>query len=235
MAPTKESPLYECGALAPFAERCHGDYNGAPSPKGSKKKDVSSESSRSSPLRQSRRSSDPDSGSSASNEARASTQEAIARLPSLSRMRSQLDGPADRATSASSGPSTSAAATEPVALDIDALIATLEEEDRANQHAPETSSTVTGNSCTVPDDWLNTKLEEGLTTAEVESRRRKCGFNQMNEEKDRPVRRWLGYFHGPIQYVMLVSIIHHMQGISFERPMLFVIDLATNIETFIGH
>lgn len=36
----------------------------------------------------------------------------------------------------------------------------------------------------VPDDWLDTELRQGLSTAEVESRRKKTGFNELTTEKE---------------------------------------------------
>lgn len=49
---------------------------------------------------------------------------------------------------------------------------------------------------------LNTDTRLGLTEAEVISRRRKYGLNQMKEEKENLILKFFGFFVGPIQFVM---------------------------------
>jgi H+-transporting ATPase len=58
----------------------------------------------------------------------------------------------------------------------------------------------------VPEDWLSTDIKKGLTTADVESRRRKVGFNELATEKENMILKFIGYFRGPILYGMLQSI-----------------------------
>ena len=55
----------------------------------------------------------------------------------------------------------------------------------------------------VPEDWLTTDIKLGLTTAEVESRRRKTGFNELATEKENMLLKFIGYFRGPVLYGML--------------------------------
>jgi H+-transporting ATPase len=52
----------------------------------------------------------------------------------------------------------------------------------------------------IPDEWLNTDIKKGLTAAEVEERRRKCGWNELVTEKENLFLKFLGYFQGPILY-----------------------------------
>jgi H+-transporting ATPase len=52
----------------------------------------------------------------------------------------------------------------------------------------------------VPDEWLTTDIKKGLTAAEVEERRRKCGWNELVTEKENLFLKFLGYFQGPILY-----------------------------------
>ncbi|RMZ84546.1 hypothetical protein DV737_g1134, partial [Chaetothyriales sp. CBS 132003] len=59
----------------------------------------------------------------------------------------------------------------------------------------------------VPEEWLNTDIKQGLTTAEVESRRRKTGFNELTTEKENMFIKFLGYFRGPILYVMELAVL----------------------------
>ncbi|PTB63833.1 calcium ATPase, partial [Trichoderma citrinoviride] len=85
--------------------------------------------------------------------------------------------------------------------DIDALIEDLESEDgHAFDEDEEETNPATGR--VVPEDMLQTDSRLGLTEAEVLARRRKYGLNQMKEEKENLVLKFLGFFIGPIQFVM---------------------------------
>lgn len=97
--------------------------------------------------------------------------------------------------------------------DIDALIEDLESEDgHAFEEEEEETSPSTGGRV-VPDDMLQTDSRLGLTEAEVVARRRKYGLNQMKEEKENLVLKFLGFFVGPIQFVMEVSFFFlHLHG-----------------------
>ena len=52
----------------------------------------------------------------------------------------------------------------------------------------------------VPEEWLLTDVHQGLTSAEVELRRKKTGFNELTTEKENLFLKFLGYFRGPILY-----------------------------------
>jgi len=52
----------------------------------------------------------------------------------------------------------------------------------------------------IPEDWLLTDINTGLTSAEVENRRRKTGFNELSTEKENMFLKFIGYFRGPILY-----------------------------------
>ncbi len=56
----------------------------------------------------------------------------------------------------------------------------------------------------IPEDMLQTDTRVGLTSDEVLQRRRKYGLNQMKEEKENMILKFLGFFVGPIQFVMEV-------------------------------
>lgn len=88
--------------------------------------------------------------------------------------------------------------------DMDALIDELESQDG---HAEEEEEGETVNAATgrvVPEDQLQTDTRIGLTESEVTARRKKYGMNQMKEEKENLILKFLGYFIGPIQFVMEV-------------------------------
>ncbi|KAI9883850.1 MAG: plasma membrane H+-ATPase [Watsoniomyces obsoletus] len=89
--------------------------------------------------------------------------------------------------------------------DIDALIDDLESQDGGDIEEEEV--TEPGGARPVPEDQLNTDTRIGLTDAEVLGRRKKYGLNQMKEEKENLILKFLMYFVGPIQFVMEAAAI----------------------------
>lgn len=87
--------------------------------------------------------------------------------------------------------------------DLDVLIEELEsldpDEALDDDHGP------LGPERQVPEELLQTDTTQGLVEPEVIQRRRKYGLNMMKEEKENLFRKFLGYFVGPIQFVMEVS------------------------------
>jgi H+-transporting ATPase len=51
-----------------------------------------------------------------------------------------------------------------------------------------------------PEEWLNTDMKMGLKSADVESRRKKTGWNELTTEKENMFLKFLSYFTGPILY-----------------------------------
>jgi H+-transporting ATPase len=88
--------------------------------------------------------------------------------------------------------------------DIDALIAELESEDGDPEDEEEAAPGMSARP--IPEELLNTDTRKGLTSQEVTERRRKYGLNQMAEEKENMIKKFLGYFVGPIQFVMEVCL-----------------------------
>ena len=88
--------------------------------------------------------------------------------------------------------------------DIDALIEELESQDAAIDNDEE-ETVQPGGARTVPEELLQTSTRTGLSSADVATRRKKYGLNQMKEEKENLVLKFLGFFIGPIQFVMEVS------------------------------
>ncbi|KAI1392140.1 plasma-membrane proton-e [Hypoxylon trugodes] len=56
-----------------------------------------------------------------------------------------------------------------------------------------------------PESWLETDIQHGLTTAQVEERRRRFGWNELMAEKENMFAKVLSYFQGPILYVMEIA------------------------------
>jgi H+-transporting ATPase len=88
--------------------------------------------------------------------------------------------------------------------DMDALIDELESQD-GHAEEEEEDDVNPGTGRVVPEDQLQTDTRIGLTESEVLARRKKYGMNQMKEEKENLILKFLGYFIGPIQFVMEVS------------------------------
>lgn len=59
----------------------------------------------------------------------------------------------------------------------------------------------------VPQYWLNTEMRHGLTSTEVENRRKKTGWNELTSEKENMFLKFLMYFTGPILYVMELAVL----------------------------
>ncbi len=58
----------------------------------------------------------------------------------------------------------------------------------------------------VPEHLLQTDVTHGLSESEVKDRRSTYGFNQLREHKRSHIKQFLGFFVGPIQFVMEVSL-----------------------------
>jgi H+-transporting ATPase len=102
--------------------------------------------------------------------------------------------------------------------DMDALIEELESQDNAIEE--EEDETPAGAARTVPEELLQTSTRDGLTSAEVLQRRKKYGLNQMKEEKENLILKFLGFFVGPIQFVMEVSCCQ-TRHLSHDMPRAF--------------
>ncbi|GKT97997.1 h+-transporting atpase [Fusarium langsethiae] len=57
----------------------------------------------------------------------------------------------------------------------------------------------------VSEAWLETDIAIGLSSEEVERRRRITGWNELTSEKENMFAKFLGFFTGPILYVMEVA------------------------------
>lgn len=51
-----------------------------------------------------------------------------------------------------------------------------------------------------PEEWLNTDMKAGLTTGDVDKRRKHTGYNELTTEKENLFLKFLSYFQGPILY-----------------------------------
>jgi H+-transporting ATPase len=90
--------------------------------------------------------------------------------------------------------------------DMDALIEELESEDPEPAVVEEDFTSPTAGRV-VPEELLNTDTRVGLEEWDVIARRKKFGLNQMKEEKQNLILKFLGYFVGPIQFVMEMAAV----------------------------
>jgi H+-transporting ATPase len=58
-----------------------------------------------------------------------------------------------------------------------------------------------------PAEWLETDLATGLSSVEVENRRKKTGWNELSAEKENMLLKFIGFFQGPVLYGMLSSLV----------------------------
>ncbi|TVY23469.1 Plasma membrane ATPase [Lachnellula hyalina] len=58
-----------------------------------------------------------------------------------------------------------------------------------------------------PDEWLNTDMKQGLSDHDVETRRKKTGWNELTTEHTNLFIQFLSYFQGPILYVMELAVL----------------------------
>ncbi|OBT63090.1 plasma-membrane proton-efflux P-type ATPase [Pseudogymnoascus sp. 23342-1-I1] len=64
-----------------------------------------------------------------------------------------------------------------------------------------------GGAIDIPADWLETDISLGLTSEEVERRRRKTGYNELADIKENMFLKFVGFFRGPVLYVMEVAVL----------------------------
>ncbi|ORY83186.1 hypothetical protein BCR37DRAFT_298279 [Protomyces lactucae-debilis] len=91
--------------------------------------------------------------------------------------------------------------------DMDELIAELESADGAEEEEEDGSVADGVSAKPVPEELLQTDTRTGLSDSEVLNRRKKYGLNQMKEEKENLILKFLHFFVGPIQFVMEAAAI----------------------------
>ncbi|SCU87460.1 LAMI_0D06150g1_1 [Lachancea mirantina] len=91
--------------------------------------------------------------------------------------------------------------------DIDALIDELQSHHGDVEDDESDTEHAAGEARPVPEELLQTDPSYGLTSDEVTRRRKKYGLNQMAEENESLVIKFLMFFIGPIQFVMEAAAI----------------------------
>lgn len=52
----------------------------------------------------------------------------------------------------------------------------------------------------IPDEWVDTDMRTGLSSSDIEGRRKRTGWNELTTEKTNFFIQFIGYFRGPILY-----------------------------------
>jgi len=52
----------------------------------------------------------------------------------------------------------------------------------------------------VPEEMLEADIKQGLSNSEIESRRKRFGWNEITTEKENLFIKFLGFFTGPVLY-----------------------------------
>ncbi|KAN0105177.1 plasma-membrane proton-e [Russula decolorans] len=59
----------------------------------------------------------------------------------------------------------------------------------------------------VPLSWLETDISQGLSLPEIETRRARFGYNELESKRTNPLIQFVGYFRGPILFVMELAVL----------------------------
>ncbi|PLB38282.1 plasma-membrane proton-e [Aspergillus candidus] len=59
----------------------------------------------------------------------------------------------------------------------------------------------------IPDEWVDTDMRTGLSSSDIEGRRKRTGWNELTTEKTNFFIQFIGYFRGPILYVMELAVL----------------------------
>lgn len=57
-----------------------------------------------------------------------------------------------------------------------------------------------GEGFVLPEEWLETDMRQGLSSSDIEPRRKRAGWNELSTEKTNFFVQFIGYFRGPILY-----------------------------------
>ncbi|THY57362.1 plasma-membrane proton-e [Aureobasidium pullulans] len=69
------------------------------------------------------------------------------------------------------------------------------------------SGASTDDATVVPEEWLDSDIRQGVSNHDVESRRKRYGFNEISSDKENLFIKFLSFFTGPILYVMELAVL----------------------------
>ena len=88
--------------------------------------------------------------------------------------------------------------------ELDALLDALNDDEKPQEDV-KSELNQSSASKPAPEQMLQTNPYHGLTDVEVQQRKKQFGLNEMSEEKENMLLKFLMFFVGPIQCVMEVS------------------------------
>ncbi|KAH9953795.1 plasma-membrane proton-e [Russula dissimulans] len=59
----------------------------------------------------------------------------------------------------------------------------------------------------VPQSWLETDMSQGLSSSDIDGRRARFGYNELESPRINPIVQFVGYFRGPILFVMELAVL----------------------------
>ncbi|WWC63631.1 plasma-membrane proton-efflux P-type ATPase [Kwoniella dejecticola CBS 10117] len=59
----------------------------------------------------------------------------------------------------------------------------------------------------VPSEWLETDRQKGLSSGDIDERRKHSGFNELESPSENQFIKFISYFRGPILYVMELAVL----------------------------
>ncbi|KAI9458885.1 plasma-membrane proton-e [Lactarius psammicola] len=59
----------------------------------------------------------------------------------------------------------------------------------------------------IPLSWLDTDMSQGLSESEINERRARFGYNELESPRVNPIVQFAGYFRGPILFVMELAVL----------------------------
>jgi hypothetical protein len=78
-----------------------------------------------------------------------------------------------------------------------------------------------GQATVVPEEWLGADIRQGITSHDVESRRKKFGWNEITTDKENLFIKFLTFFTGPILYGKSLSFLVIVQWLLKVMPCFF--------------
>ena len=66
----------------------------------------------------------------------------------------------------------------------------------------------------VPAEWLEADIKQGLSNSDVESRRKRFGWNEITTEKENLFIKFLSFFTGPVLYGKSSQLHMHLERLS---------------------
>ncbi|WWC90371.1 plasma-membrane proton-efflux P-type ATPase [Kwoniella dendrophila CBS 6074] len=74
-------------------------------------------------------------------------------------------------------------------------------------YAPWKKTKVESGTKKVPQEWLETDRQKGLSSSDIDERRKHSGYNELESPSENQFIKFISYFRGPILYVMELAVL----------------------------